>query len=183
MQKPIFVHVNPVWSLLWNEFEFQLNIGYDWRQTWIRGDMATDAMGSRSTSTSSSISVTQGRAWVTQVFFWQEFRVQYISGDYSDDDDDDGKINSSLCLIKNTCGDVFLTRTLDGSGQLSSHDNTPGMPTHCTGAWVGLEVGLDSTTIRILPPSANRTAVFQTVVSHCIKWAIKRDNSSNRHVI
>jgi len=142
--------------------------------------MTTDAMGSRSTSTSSSISVTQGGAWVTQVFFWQKFRVQYISGDYSDYD---SKINSSLCLIKNTCGDAFLTRTLDGSVQLSSHDNTPGMPTHCTRAWVGFKVSLDSPTMRILPTSANRTAVFQTVVSHCINWAINGDYSSSRHVI
>ena len=131
--------------------------------------------------------MTQRGAWVTQVFFWQDFRVQYISGDYTDydddDDDDDGKINSSLCLIKNTCGDAFFARTLDGSAQLSSHDNTPGMPTHCTGAWVGLKIGLDSTTMRILPPSANQTTVFQTVVSHCINWAINGDYSSSRHVI
>jgi hypothetical protein len=175
-----------MWTLCDPCFEMNPNSNsiYDWRQTWIRGDMATDAMGSRSTSTSSSIRVTQGGAWVTQVFFWHEFRVQYISGDYSDDDDDnDGKINSSLCLIKNTCGDAFLTRTLDGSAQLSSHDNNPGMPTHCTGAWVGLKVGLDSTTMRILPPSANRTAVFQIVVSHCINCAISGDYSSSRHVI
>jgi hypothetical protein len=180
MQELIFVHVNPVWSC----FGMNPNSIYDWRQTWIRGDMATDAMGSRSTSTSSSISVTQTGTWVTQVFFWQEFRVQYISGDYSDDyDDDDGKINSSLCLIKNTCGDAFLTRTLDGRGQSSSHDNTPSMPTHCTGNWVGLKGGLDSTTMRILPTSSNRTAVFQTVVSHCTNWAINGDYSSSRHVI
>jgi len=158
-----------------------LNSVYDWRQTWIRGDMATDTMGSRSTSTSSSISVTQGGAWATQVFIWLEFRIHYISCHYSDDYD--GKINSSLCLIKNTCGDAFLTRTLDGSAQLSSHDNTLGMSTQCTGAWVGLKVGLDSTTMRILPPSANRTAVFQTVVSHCINWAINGDYSNPRHVI
>ena len=156
-----------MWTLCDPCFEMNPNSNsiYDWRQTWIGGDMTTDAMGSRSISTSSSISVTQGGAWVTQVFFWQEFRVQYISGDYSDDDDD--KINLSLCLIKNTCGDAFLTLTLDGSAQLSSHDSTPGMPTHCTGAWVGLKVGLDST-MRIILPSANRTAVFQTVLSHCI---------------
>jgi hypothetical protein len=153
-----------------------LNWIYDWRQTWSGSDKPTDAMGSRSTSTSSSISVTQRGAWVTQVFFWLEFRVQYISGDYSDDDNgDDGKINLSLCLIKNMCGDAFLTRTLEGSAQISSHDHTPGRPTHCTGAWVGLKVGLDKTTRRILPPTANRTAVFQTAVSHSIKWAINGD--------
>jgi hypothetical protein len=82
-------------------------------------------MGSRSTSTSSSISVTPGGAWVTQVIFWQEFRDQYSNGDYSDDDDyddddddDDDDINWSLCLNKNACGEAILSWTLGRSGQL-----------------------------------------------------------------
>jgi hypothetical protein len=168
-------HSHVILALEWLRIRTQ----YDWRQRWSRDDKPTDAMGSRSTSSSSSISVTQGGAWVSQVFFWLEFRVQHISGDYSDDDnddDDDGKINLSLCLIMNTRGDAFLTRTLEGSAQISSYDHTPGRPTHLTGVWVGLKVGLDDATMRIIPPTANRTAVFQTAVSHSTKWDIDGDN-------
>jgi hypothetical protein len=164
-----------VWSLIWNESEFELNI---WLETNMNSRRHGDGYHGFKEHINQFIHQRDARRRMSDLSLHLSGVPDSLYRYYYN-----GKINSSLCLIKNTCGDAFLTRTLEGSAQLSSHDNTLGMPTHCTGTWVGLKVGLDSTTMRILPPSANRTAVFQTVVSHCINWAINGDYSNPRHVI